>query len=75
MALSKSALCEEKLRLMEEFLAAAANLVAMHNAQAKAVIGDDPNIDRFSQLIERANERKKNAKYEYIDHLRTHGCW
>ena len=75
MALSKSILCEEKLRLMEGFLAAAADLVARHNAHAKAVIDGDPDSNRFDQLIKRANERKKKAKHEYIEHLRKHRCW
>ena len=36
MVLSKTGFCEEKLRLMEEFLAAATDLVTAHNEQVKA---------------------------------------
>ena len=66
--------CEEKLHLMEEFLAAASDLVKVHNDQVKAVIGDDPYFGRFDLLIHLANERKRQAKYAYLAHLEEHGC-
>ena len=74
MILSKTTFCEEKLRLMEEFLAAASDLVAVHNDQVKALIEDDPDFNRFDLLIHLANERKRRAKYEYMVHLEKHRC-
>jgi hypothetical protein len=44
MTLAKAPICEEKVHLMEEFLAAASDLVSVHNDQMKAVIGDDPSL-------------------------------
>jgi hypothetical protein len=72
--LSKTAFCEEKLRLMEEFLAAATDLVAAHNEQVQALMDDDPDFNRFDLLIHSATERKRRAKYEYLAHLERHGC-
>ena len=74
MILSKTTLCEEKLRLMEEFLASATDLVSVHNDQVKALIDDDPDFSRFDLLIHLANERKRRAKYEYMVHLEKHRC-
>jgi hypothetical protein len=72
--LSKTTLCDEKLRLMEEFLAAATDLVSVHNDQVKALIEDDADFGRFDVLIHLASERKRRAKYEYMVHLEKHGC-
>jgi len=74
MVLSKTTFCEEKLRLMEEFLASATELVTAHNEQVRALIEDDPEFNRFDLLIHLAAERKRRAKYEYLAHLEEHGC-
>ncbi len=74
MVLSKSTFCEEKLRLMEEFLSAATDLVTVHNDQVKALIEDDPDFSRFDLLINDVSERKRRAKYAYLAHIETHGC-
>ena len=66
--------CEEKLRLMEEFLAAATDLVTAHNEQVQALIDNDPEFSRFDLLIHLAAERKRKAKYAYMAHLEHHGC-
>jgi hypothetical protein len=74
MILSKTGFCEEKLRLMEEFLAAATDLVSAHNEQVQALMDDDPEFNRFDLLIHVATERKRKAKYEFLAHLENHGC-
>ncbi len=74
MVFSKTGFCEEKLRLMEDFLAAATDLVSAHNEQVKALIDDDPDFSRFDLLIHFATERKRRAKYCYLTHLEQHGC-
>jgi hypothetical protein len=74
MVVAKQAFCEEKLRLMEEFLAAATDLVSAHNEQVRALMDDDPDFNRFDLLIHSATERKRKAKYEYLTHLERHGC-
>jgi hypothetical protein len=66
--------CNEKVRLMEEFMTAASELVSIHNDQIKALIEDDPDFSRFDLLIHLANERKRLAKYSYVAHLEKHGC-
>ena len=71
---SKAAICEEKLRLMEEFLAAATDLVSAHNEQVQALVDNDPEFSRFDVLIHLAAERKRKAKYAYMAHLERHGC-
>ena len=74
MVLTKAGFCEEKLKLMEDFLAAATDLVTAHNEQVKALIEDDPDFNRFDLLIHHATERKRKAKYAYLAHLEKHGC-
>lgn len=74
MVLSKTSFCEEKLRLMEDFLAASTDLVTAHNEQVRAFIDDDPEFSRFDLLIHVATERKRWAKYAYLTHLENHGC-
>lgn len=59
---------------MEDFLAAATDLVTAHNEQVKALMDDDPDFNRFDLLIHSATERKRRAKYEYLAHLERHGC-
>ncbi len=74
MLLSKIGFCEEKLRLMEEFLTAATDLLTAHNEQVKALVEDDPDFSRFDLLIHVAAERKRKAKYDYLAHTEKHGC-
>lgn len=74
MQLSKTGFCQDKLRLMEEFLAAATDLVSVHNDQVKSLLEDDTDFSRFDLLIHLAAERKRRAKYAYLAHLEKHGC-
>jgi len=72
--LTKTSICDDKLRLMEEFMAAASDLVSVHNAQVKALLDDDPDFSRFDVLIHLASERKRMAKYSYLAHIEKHRC-
>lgn len=72
--LTKTSICDEKLRLMEEFMAAASELVSVHNAQMKALLEDDSDFSRFDVLIHLASERKRLAKYSYLAHIEKHRC-
>jgi hypothetical protein len=74
MVLSKTSFCQDKLRLMEDFLAAATDLVEAHNEQVKSLVDDDPDFSRFDVLIHLAAERKRRAKYDYLMHVERHGC-
>jgi phage terminase small subunit len=66
--------CEEKQRLIEEFLAANHALVDLQNQQTQAVIDQDPEFSRFDDLIHMARERKDQAKYSLIAHIENHHC-
>ena len=70
----RASVCQEKFRLMEEFLEAAKDLVETHNEQAQALIQGDPDFSRFDVLIHTATQRKRQAKYDYLAHLEKHGC-
>jgi hypothetical protein len=59
---------------MEEFLAAATDLVSAHNDQVRALIDNDPDFSRFDLAIHLAAERKREAKYAYLAHVEQHGC-
>jgi hypothetical protein len=74
MVAPKPAFCEEKLRLMEAFLAAATDVVTAHNEQVRALMDDDPDLNRFDPLIHLATERKRRARSQYMAHLERHGC-
>jgi hypothetical protein len=66
--------CEEKNRLLDEFLQASREMIALQNEQTQAVISGDDDFPRFDVLIHLAQERKEVAKYAWIAHVDSHGC-
>ena len=68
------AYCAEKQRLLQEFTEAMRELVALQQQQIRAVIDDDPEFARFDILISSSAEKKRLAKYTYMDHVIAHGC-
>jgi hypothetical protein len=66
--------CEEKNRLLDEFLQASREMMALQNQQTQAVIQGDSDFPRFDVLIHLAQERKEIAKYAWIAHVELHGC-
>jgi hypothetical protein len=66
--------CEEKQRLMEEFLESNHVLMDLQNLQTQAVIDQDPEFSRFDDLIHMAREKKDQAKYALISHVEQHHC-
>jgi hypothetical protein len=74
MVATSTGVCREKIRLIDEFLAAAKDLIKSHNDQVTALIQGDPDFSRFEILIHSANERKRRAKYDYLAHLEKHRC-
>ncbi len=72
--LPEIAFCEEKNRLMGDYLRAIRELVALHSQQTLAVIDGDNDFARFDVLIHMANERKDLAKYGLIAHVDAHRC-
>ncbi len=66
--------CEEKKRLMDEFLQASRELIELHNQQMRAAIDGDLDFGRFELLLHLAQEKKEQAKYAWIAHVHSHQC-
>jgi hypothetical protein len=66
--------CEEKKRLLDEFLKSIKELTALQNQQAQAVIEGDPEFSRFDVLLHFAHVKKDAAKYAWIAHVEAHHC-
>jgi hypothetical protein len=71
---SPIAFCEEKRQLVEELLSANHVLMELHNMQIEGIIHNEPDFERFDDLIHLAREKKEQAKYALISHLETHSC-
>lgn len=67
-------ICAEARRLLDMFGEAVEELIALHEQQFQAVVAGERDANRFDLLIHGANERKRQAKYLYLTHLREHGC-
>jgi hypothetical protein len=67
--------CRESRRLMGEFAATVKELFGLHEQQFYAILDGDEDCNRFDLLIHMANEKKQQAKYAYLRHLESHGCW
>jgi hypothetical protein len=72
--LTPTPFCEEKRRLIEEFLELNHVLMNLQNQQTQAVINQDPEFSRFDDLIHLARENKDQAKYALIAHVDEHHC-
>jgi hypothetical protein len=66
--------CEEKYRLLDDFLHAVRGLNRLHTEQTEAVIRGDRDFTRFDILIYAAQERKESAKYAWFVHVESHHC-
>jgi hypothetical protein len=66
--------CEEKVRLLKDYLSASRHLVALHCRQTSAVIEGDANLSAFERLIHRANQWKDSRKYALFAHMSAHHC-
>jgi hypothetical protein len=66
--------CEERYRLLDEFLNAIRELNLLQTRQTRAVISGEPDFTRFDTLIYLAQERKDAAKYRWIAHIKIHHC-
>ena len=68
------AYCEQKQRLIRNFLNAIQELNAVQAEQTRAVIEGDGDFTRFDVLLHLALERKDQAKYAWIAHVEEHRC-
>jgi len=66
--------CEEKNRLLDDFLRAIRQLVEIQEHQTRAVIEGDPDFSRFDSMLHSAQEDKERAKYLWMMHVESHGC-
>lgn len=71
---SKIPLCEEKQRLMNEFVDASHVFMELQTQQTRAAIDGDGDFARFDDLIHLARESKDKAKYSLIAHIEEHCC-
>ena len=72
--LPRIAFCEEKSRLLNDFLDTVHELNALQNQQTQAVIAGDPDFTRFDVLLHIAQEKKEMAKYAWMGHIEAHQC-
>lgn len=66
--------CQEKKRLLDQFLDAIHELNELQSQQIQAVIDGDSDFGRFDDLLHLAQERKERSKYEWIAHVEAHQC-
>ena len=66
--------CQQARALLEAFSGVIREVIALHEDQIQAVLQGDEDSARFDDLIHMTNERKREAKYAYLNHLETHGC-
>ena len=66
--------CEEKNRLLNEFLKKIHDLNTLQAAQTQAVIDGDTDFNRFDVLLHMAQEKKESAKYAWMAHVESHRC-
>jgi hypothetical protein len=68
------AFCNEKQKLIHDFLEAVHGITILQKQQAQAVIEDDEDFSRFDLLLYVAQEKKDAAKYAWIAHVEFHHC-
>lgn len=66
--------CEEKARLMDEFLEAIHELGQLQSDRAKAVIDGDGDLNRFDAMIREADDHKDRVKNAWLTHVAYHHC-
>jgi hypothetical protein len=66
--------CSERKCLIEAFLEAVHEIIALQNEQTQSVIDGDPEFSRFDLMLHFAQEKKDQAKYAWIAHVENHGC-
>ena len=63
--LPEIAYCDEKQKLINDFLEAVREITILQKQQAQAVIDDDQDFSRFDLLLYLAQEKKDAAKYAW----------
>ena len=71
---TKKQICPDAQKLLDQYAEAVSESLMFQNFQFQAVVSADPNTNRYDDLIREANSKRDNAKYSYLNHLKTHGC-
>jgi CheY-like chemotaxis protein len=66
--------CDEQSRLRTSLAETVKELLGLHQEEFDAIVQGDAEWARFDLLIHMANEKKQQAKYNFVRHLETHGC-
>jgi hypothetical protein len=66
--------CAEARKLLDAFLAAVREMTELSAQQVEATLTGDLDFQRFDILLHYAQEKKDNAKYNYLLHVESHGC-
>ena len=66
--------CNEKFRLLDDFVEAVHTLGWLQTAQTRAVIHGEPDLPRFDLALAFALKKKEKAKSAWMVHVQEHGC-
>ncbi len=64
--------CAECRSLREIYSERLHDVIALRERQLKAVLGEEPDPQRFDIVIHEADAARENAKYAYLAHRTTH---
>lgn len=70
---SKSALCPEKKALIDLFIAAVRDIMALQDAELLAV-REGTDLERFDLALGAARSKRDRIKREFMLHVEAHGC-
>jgi hypothetical protein len=66
--------CPENERLLNLFGDAVSELLMFQEQHFIALVGGEPDAERYELLIHMAGEKRQAAKYAYVGHIEEHGC-
>jgi hypothetical protein len=66
--------CVTARKLLHAFMTAVRHMNDLAEQQVKAALAGDQDFERFDLLIHEADELRRSAKYDYIEHVEVHGC-
>ena len=73
-ARAKPKICQEKVRLGYAFIHSLRTVMNLQNEEAAVLVRGAPGLERFELAIQRARERRDEAKLAYVLHISRHGC-
>ena len=71
----KKLFCSEKWRLLDEYVAAARDIMNIQSLREAAIAsGREDTLGEFDPQLQAARTRKDEALDTYIQHIQGHGC-